>query len=108
MISNLQLGDLVSVSGRVDEYHIDGYNDKSKTDLPVTQINTQNGKIEVLQKNMPLPAPVRIEQVPDEFISPNGFEQFDPTKYAVDFWEALEAMRVVAEDFASCLTTSTR
>lgn len=94
----LELGDLVSVSGRVDEYHIDGYNDKSKTDLPVTQINTQNGKIEVLQKNMPLPDPVRIEQVPDEFISPNGFEQFDPTKYAVDFWEALEAMRVVAED----------
>ena len=39
----MEVGDLVSVDGTVDEYHIDGYYDtKSATDLPVTQINARD------------------------------------------------------------------
>ena len=36
--TNVKVGDLVEVTGTVDEYYIDGYNDKNTTDLPVTQI----------------------------------------------------------------------
>ena len=41
--ANVEVGDLVSVDGTVDEFHIDGYYDtKRETDLPVTQINARN------------------------------------------------------------------
>ena len=41
--ANVEVGDLVSVDGTVNEYHIDGYYDtKSATDLPVTQINARD------------------------------------------------------------------
>src|SRR5699024_7840582 len=43
--ANVAIGDLVSVTGTVDEYHIDGYYDtKADTDLSVTQISARNDR----------------------------------------------------------------
>lgn len=98
--ASIQVGNLVSVTGTVDEYHIDGYYDtKQDTDLSVTQINARNdrgGKIEVLENNVALPEPVVINasNLPSEVIDNDGFVEFDPQEDAIDFWESLEGMRV--------------
>lgn len=96
---DVEIGDLVSISGTVDEYYIDGYDDKAKTDLPVTQINArddQNGHIDILKRDVELPEPIRLtsSDIPDEVFGKNSFEQLDPGKFAIDFWESMEAMRV--------------
>ncbi len=100
---NIEIGDLVEVSGQVSEYQIDGYNDKDKTDLPVTQINARDdrgGEIEVIEKGLELPAAIEIKSsdLPGEIASPQGFDEFNPEKYSMDFWESIEGMRVVVEE----------
>jgi len=95
---DVSVGDLVEVSGKVSEYYIDGYDDKEKTDLSVTQINArddQGGVIDVTDVDVELPEPVKItsESIPDE-ISSEDFEVFEPENYAIDFWESIEGMRV--------------
>jgi len=98
--ANVEIGDLVSVTGKVDEYHIDGYYDtKQETDLPVTQINARNdqgGNIEIVENNVELPTPVIIDEsnLPTEVIDNDGFAEFDPSEDAIDFWESLEGMLV--------------
>ncbi|WP_036182191.1 chitobiase/beta-hexosaminidase C-terminal domain-containing protein [Ureibacillus manganicus] len=95
-----QVGNLVSVTGTVDEYHIDGYNDtKRDTDLPVTQINARDdrgGVVIVLTEKVALPTPFVItsSNLPSEVIDNDGFSQFDPQEDAIDFWESLEGMLV--------------
>ena len=98
--ANVNIGDLVSVSGTVDEFHIDGYNDtKQDTDLSVTQINARDdrgGIVETVKSNVALPAPILIDEnnLPSEVIDNDSFEQFDPEEDAIDFWESLEGMLV--------------
>nr|WP_240758504.1 FN3 associated domain-containing protein [Lysinibacillus sp. SGAir0095] len=89
-----KVGDLVSVSGVVDEYRIDGYAD-ADTDLTVTQLNAKNGSIQVLEENVELPTPIVItsNDIPTE-IDTNGFDVFTPSTDAMDYWESLEGMRV--------------
>lgn len=96
---DVEVGDYVAITGKVDEYHIDGYDDRAETDLSVTQINArddQGGKIDVIDKNVELPEPIVItsSDIPEEIISEEGFKDFDPQNYAIDFWESIEAMRV--------------
>ncbi|MDY0404833.1 DUF6359 domain-containing protein [Virgibacillus sp. 179-BFC.A HS] len=96
------IGDLVSVSGKVDEYHIDGYDDRAETDLPVTQINARDdrgGKVTVLQHDVDLPEPVKItsSDIPDKIVGKSGLDTFEPDKYAIDYWESLEGMLVAVE-----------
>ncbi|KGR76006.1 endonuclease [Ureibacillus sinduriensis] len=94
------VGDLVNVTGTVDEYHIDGYNDTKKdTDLSVTQINARDdrgGLIVKVASNVELPAAVTIDasNLPSEFIDSDGLTIFNPEVDAIDFWESLEGMRV--------------
>ena len=95
----IQEGDLVSVSGKVDEYAYDGYSDANQTDLKTTQINVrndQNGKVEVLQRGVTLPAPVIIDETVMDFnqIDGDSLAVFNPTVDAIDFWESIEGMRV--------------
>ncbi len=92
-------GDLVSVTGKVSEYAIDGYDDRQQTDMKVTQINVrddQGGKVELIQSNVELPAPIIIdeENLPTEFIDSDHLAIFNPDVDAIDFWESLEGMRV--------------
>ncbi len=84
-IPGIQVGDLVSVKGLVSEYAIEGYSDRQQTDMKMTQIDTRNGKVDVLKSGVKLPTPVKIDE--SNFI-------FNPDKDAIDFWESLEGMRV--------------
>jgi uncharacterized protein len=98
--ANVNIGDLVSVSGTVDEFHIDGYSDtKQATDLSITQINARDdrgGIVETVKSNVALPAAILIDEdnLPSEVIDNDSFEQFDPEEDAIDFWESLEGMLV--------------
>lgn len=95
----IEVGDLVSVTGKVSEYAIEGYADRQTTDLLTTQINVrddQGGKVTVLQKNVALPTPVVIDasNLPSNAIDSDNLTVFNPETDAIDFWESLEGMRV--------------
>ncbi|GGB39427.1 hypothetical protein GCM10011409_16190 [Lentibacillus populi] len=96
---DVEVGDLVSVTGEVDEYHIDGYDDRAETDLPVTEINArddQGDAVEIIESNVVLPEPVQItsSDIPEDIIGEGGFDRFEPADYAIDYWESIEGMRV--------------
>lgn len=105
----VEVGDEVMVSGTVQEFYIDGHEDKEQTDLPVTQLNARefaSGEIRVISRGNDLPAPILIthEDIPSEIASFNHFNAgledtyFDAEHYAIDFWESLEGMRVQVND----------
>ncbi|MGJ5715391.1 endonuclease/exonuclease/phosphatase family protein [Staphylococcus equorum] len=97
-------GDLVTVTGTVDEYYIDGYGDKQETDLPVTQINARDdkgGNVSIEESNQKLPEPYEIEKVPSKISANDNFQNFDREQYAIDYWESLEGMRVKVGDVRS-------
>ncbi|SEI83834.1 hypothetical protein SAMN04488127_0586 [Bhargavaea ginsengi] len=99
----VQVGDLVSVSGEVSEYAIDGYSDRHDSDLPITQINVRDdrgGQVTVLERGLDLPEPVVIDEsnLPTETVDDDGLTVFDPESDAIDFWESLEGMRVTVGD----------
>ncbi|WP_437272730.1 endonuclease/exonuclease/phosphatase family protein [Staphylococcus succinus] len=101
---NTKVGDAIKVTGTVDEYHIDGYSDKSKTDLPVTQINARDdkgGNISIESHNQKLPKPYVIDKVPNKISANDQFQTFDRNHYAIDFWESLEGMCVQIGDVRS-------
>lgn len=103
---NVEVGNLVNVTGKVSEYAIDGYGDKEKTDLPITQINARDDKggiISIIENNVALPAPIEItsSELPGEIASPKGFEEFNSEKYAMDYWESIEGMRVIVDKSSS-------
>lgn len=96
---NVTTGDRVHVTGKVNEYYINGYRDKEETDLSVTQINArhdQSGNVSVLESNVALPAPIQLtsSDIPDVIMHEDGFTTFHPENAALDFWESLEGMRV--------------
>lgn len=95
----IKVGDLVSVTGKVDEYAYDGYSDRQQTDLKTTQINVRNdlgGKVVVKQSGLALPAPIIIDEAKMslEKIDSDNLSVFNPTVDAIDFWESNEGMRV--------------
>ncbi|MEH7224920.1 5'-nucleotidase C-terminal domain-containing protein [Bacillus sp. JJ1566] len=98
--ANVKVGNLVSVTGTVDEFQIDGYNDsKRDTDLSVTQIaarEDRGGKVSVMEQNVTLPAPIKItsDKLPNLVIDNDSFGKFDPEEDAIDFWESVEGMLV--------------
>lgn len=92
-------GDLVSVTGKVSEYAIDGFADRQETDMKVTQINVrddQGGKVTVVERGVALPKPIRINEtnLPTTHIDSDQLRVFNPEVDAIDFWESLEGMRV--------------
>lgn len=96
---NAEVGDLMAVTGTVEEYYIDGYETRDKTDLSVTEINARDdrgGDIKILDRDVELPAPIKItsSDIPSRIIGDKGFDDFEPENNAIDFWESLEAMRV--------------
>ncbi|MDF2068171.1 endonuclease [Bacillus sp. Cr_A10] len=95
----VNVGDLVSVTGKVSEFAYDGYDDRQQTDLKTTQINVRNdqgGKVEVIKSGVALPAPIIIDESKMSLakIDSDNLAVFNPTVDAIDFWESLEGMRV--------------
>ncbi|MQR96898.1 endonuclease [Fictibacillus phosphorivorans] len=89
-------GNLVSVDGLVKEWVLEGYSDKLKTDLAVTEINAS--RITKLQEGQKLPKSTIIGlfglQQPTKVIDNDNFGVFDPKEDGIDFYESLEGMLV--------------
>lgn len=86
-----QIGDLVSVSGKVAEY-----NEGSSSNLTSTQIELRSFK--KLDQAQQLPDPVLLGKggrpIPAAIIDNDGMTTFDPDEDAIDFYESLEGMLV--------------
>ncbi|WP_455674997.1 DUF6359 domain-containing protein [Pradoshia sp.] len=91
----LSPGDAVKVSGQVKEWVLEGYSEKLKTDLPVTEINASS--ITVTATGQALPKPVEISPLkgqPTKIIDNDQFKTFDPWQDGIDYYESLEGMLV--------------
>lgn len=92
--NKVKAADSVLVDGWVKEYKESGYADA--TDLLTTEIAATQAT--VLSSNNPLPAPTVIgtggRAIPATTISAGLDKELDPAKYALDFYESLEGMRV--------------
>ncbi len=99
----LKNGDLVKTTGQVKEWVLDGYADKLKTDLPVTEINAENGgSVTVTESGHALPATGVLgdkgRHIPTQIIDNDNFGLFDPKEDGIDFYESLEGMRVEVDN----------
>lgn len=96
----IAVGDMVTVSGLVKEWVLDGYAEKLQTDLAMTEINAQSGKITKVSSGNELPTPLVIGKdviPPTSVIDNDQFGTFDPIEDGVDFYESLEGMLVSIE-----------
>ncbi|MDN4074005.1 DUF6359 domain-containing protein [Fictibacillus terranigra] len=98
----LKSGDLVKTTGQVKEWVLDGYAEKLKTDLAVTEINAENGgSVSIMQNGHALPDPVVLgdhgRHIPTHIIDNDNFGRFDPKEDGIDFYESVEGMRVEVE-----------
>ncbi|WP_374702878.1 5'-nucleotidase C-terminal domain-containing protein [Bacillus sp. T33-2] len=94
------VGDLAAVNGLVKEWVLDGYSDKLKTDLAMTEINAQNGSVTVKASRQELPAALVIGKdviPPTQIVDNDQFGTFDPEQDGIDFYESIEGMRVALE-----------
>jgi predicted extracellular nuclease len=93
----LQVGDEVQVSGAVSEYFPGG---SSSGNLSITQF--YHPDVVVVSQNNMLPDPVVIgqsgRQAPTQIIDDDMLASFDPQNDGIDFYESLEAMRVMIEE----------
>lgn len=90
--NGVSVGDHIKVSGKVDEYRVEGY----EGDLLSTQINARNGTIEKIASNVALPNAITVNDstLPRNVIDNDSFAKFDPQEDAIDYWESIEGMRV--------------
>ncbi|MGW5095596.1 lamin tail domain-containing protein [Streptomyces nodosus] len=97
----VKVGDSVSVAGVVSEYYPGGYDGGIQS---ITEIIKPI--VTVLSSGNALPAPVVIDQksIPSTW-APKGdktgsieYNDLEPTKYALDFYESLEGMNVQVSD----------
>lgn len=94
------VGDSITVSGLVKEWVLDGYAEKIQTDLAMTEINAQSGKITKVSSGNALPTPIVIGKdviPPTSVIDNDQFGTFDPAEDGIDFYESLEGMLVSIE-----------
>ncbi|MGT2887535.1 endonuclease/exonuclease/phosphatase family protein [Streptococcus didelphis] len=96
--AQVKLGDVLTITGTVQEFFGKGYDDRKQTDLSITQIKADSiiktGSHEV-------PAPIVLgkdRQAPANIIDNDGLSIFDPKEDAIDFWESLEGMLVAVDD----------
>ncbi|MDG3132950.1 DUF6359 domain-containing protein [Streptococcus suis] len=95
---DVKVGDVLTITGTVEEYLGKGYADRGDTDLTITQINAREVTIE---GTAPVPKPVILgvdRVIPIDIIDNDSFAQFDPEQDALDFWESLEGMVVAIDD----------
>lgn len=98
---NVKVGDLVSVSGLVKEWVLEGYSDMLQTDLATTEIDANSGSITVHASNQELPRALIIGKdihPPNQVVDNDQFATFDPEEDGIDFYESIEGMRVAIEN----------
>ncbi|MCM3567379.1 5'-nucleotidase C-terminal domain-containing protein [Neobacillus mesonae] len=97
----VKAGDLVSVTGLVKEWVLEGYSDMLKTDLATTEIDANAGNITVHAKGQELPKALIIGKdinPPTQIVDNDQFSEFDPAQDGIDFYESIEGMRVGVEN----------
>lgn len=91
-------GNVVSVNGQVKEWVLEGYSDKLRTDLAMTEINADKGQVATVEEGQELPESIVIGmfglQQPTQVIDNDNFKEFDPSEDGIDFYESLEGMLV--------------
>ncbi|PRY92027.1 putative extracellular nuclease [Hasllibacter halocynthiae] len=93
---SVAIGDAVDVTGTVGEFYPGG---QGSGNLSTTQL-TGNPDVSVLSSGNALPGAVVLGQggrpIPSVNIEDDDFTSFDPGQDAIDYWESLEGMLVVA------------
>ncbi|OEH93640.1 chitobiase/beta-hexosaminidase C-terminal domain-containing protein [Bacillus solimangrovi] len=95
--TNVEVGDLVSVTGEVEEFKPMGYADAK--DLLTTEIKATDVTVEASNQELPAPVVIGEDRIPPtKVIDNDAFAQFDPEEDGIDFYESLEGMRIVLND----------
>jgi uncharacterized protein len=95
----VEVGDVVEVTGEVQEYVMDGYGERFTTDLTFTELSAST--VTTTASDQELPAPIVIGKnraLPTEIIDNDSFATFDPDEDGIDFFESLEGMLVSVEN----------
>lgn len=96
--ADVKVGDVLTLSGTVEERFGYGYDEREETDLSITQLKAKSIKKTGTEK---VPAPIVLGKdrtAPQNIIDNDGMKIFDPQEDALDFWESLEGMLVAVED----------
>ncbi|HEP1458670.1 endonuclease/exonuclease/phosphatase family protein [Streptococcus pyogenes] len=96
--AKVQVGDVLTISGEVEEFFGRGYEERKQTDLTITQIVakavTKTGTAQV-----PSPLVLGKDRIaPVNIIDNDGLRVFDPEEDAIDYWESMEGMLVAVDD----------
>ncbi|HGC6606542.1 TPA: endonuclease/exonuclease/phosphatase family protein [Streptococcus pyogenes] len=96
--AKVQVGDVLTISGEVEEFFGRGYEERRQTDLTITQIVakavTKTGTAQV-----PSPLVLGKDRIaPANIIDNDGLRVFDPEEDAIDYWESMEGMLVAVDD----------
>lgn len=92
---NVNIGDILSIEGLVQENLSAGYPEKDKTDLTITELLA---KTVTKQGKTTLPKPIKLgNNIPKKIIDNDELKSFDPKEDAIDFWESIEGMLVEVE-----------
>ncbi|MGT2742673.1 DUF6359 domain-containing protein [Streptococcus plurextorum] len=96
--TSVAVGDVLTITGTVEERIGRGYDERFTTDLATTQIvASQIDKTDTA--DVPAPVLLGTDRVfPSNIIDNDGFATFDPSEDAIDFWESLEGMVVAIDD----------
>src|SRR5690625_822154 len=86
----VDVGDLVNVTGTVNEFYVE-----EGKGLSMTQINadaSRGGNVVVKESNVDLPQPVKITSstLPEETVIENENDVIDPERYTADFWRSID------------------
>lgn len=100
--ATVAVGDKVSVDGRVEEYvkEMDFYAYDQSNQLSTTSLVADT--VDVISSGNTLPEAVILgangRVVPHDAVSSTNFSEYNVEKYAIDFYESLESMRVSVEN----------
>lgn len=96
--AKVAVGDVLTISGEVEEFFGRGYEERKQTDLTITQIVA---KTVTKTGTAPVPAPLVLGKdrvAPADVIDNDGLRVFDPQEDAIDYWESMEGMLVAVDD----------
>lgn len=96
--AKVAVGDVLTISGEVEEFFGRGYEERKQTDLTMTQIVA---KTVTKTGTAPVPAPLVLGKdrvAPADVIDNDGLRVFDPQEDAIDYWESMEGMLVAVDD----------
>jgi predicted extracellular nuclease len=107
---NVAVGDAVLVSGTVDEFYIDAPPDQS-VQQSTTELTRATWTVQSSGNALPAAENIGPRTVPEAMAPDAGGENVEglplrPTRFAIDYWESREGMRVRVDDARAVSPTS--